>query len=302
MKRIIFLITIAIFSISCTNMPNRENQRKEETYILIKGINYTEQGRIREALTEFKKVYEINPENIQGLKNLGLAYLKLDKLDKGERYLKEVLELDKTNVDALYNLGILYNEKEDYDKSIKYLNQILVEDENYDIVKARAYVNYRLGNYQKSYNEFQKLFKYNRDRYEITVLETYLKVLGNLERYRDSYDFLLDQYKKGKKDLNIVVLFSNYLKMMGNYDKAISILKEFGVDSSFSYRILYELSRAFLEKGELDKANQYFSLISQDDRMNYEVLKLELEIYEKQGKKEKADKIRKILNEIEKRK
>lgn len=59
----VLLILSLIFCVGCSN-----SNSKEEKYSFIRGINLYQKGKKKDALKEYKKVYEINSKNIVVIK------------------------------------------------------------------------------------------------------------------------------------------------------------------------------------------------------------------------------------------
>jgi len=98
---------------------NKDWNKAEETYEkivqlapgnakahLYLGNIYFSEGKIEEAIREYKKVTELSPAfNIGAHNNLGLAYLELKKVDLAQEEFRKVLQVDPGNELAKKKLG-----------------------------------------------------------------------------------------------------------------------------------------------------------------------------------------------------
>jgi len=97
---------------------SREWNKAEETYRKVVGLApesvkghlylgniYFSQGRIEEAISQYKKIIELSPKfNIGVHNNLGLAYLELKKVDLAREEFQKVLQVDPGNELAMSKL------------------------------------------------------------------------------------------------------------------------------------------------------------------------------------------------------
>jgi len=65
-------------------------------------------GFINQSIDEIRKSCEINPDFSYAFHNLGVAYQRVNRHDEAIACYKRVLELEKDNVQALYGLGLAY--------------------------------------------------------------------------------------------------------------------------------------------------------------------------------------------------
>ena len=96
----------------------RKNRPEISKQVL--GIAYHNKGMYDEAIVEYKKVVEINPEYSVAYYNLGLAYFYGKKMyDKAIAAYEKAIEINPEYSDAYYVLGIAYSYgKKMYDKAI----------------------------------------------------------------------------------------------------------------------------------------------------------------------------------------
>jgi tetratricopeptide (TPR) repeat protein len=105
-------------------------KNKNETYILPpqqklesakeyfdRGISLGKQGKIDEAIAEFKKAVELAPRNPKIYFNLGYAYEGKRDANKALTYYDKAIELDPKFINAYHNRAIAYWYLKKYDKS-----------------------------------------------------------------------------------------------------------------------------------------------------------------------------------------
>jgi len=82
-----------------------------------------QEGKYEEALTEYKKAIEKNPEEMINYYNLGVTFMALDRNDEAIEAFKETIEIDQKNFAALKFLGQLYAKKNESQEAENYFSQ-----------------------------------------------------------------------------------------------------------------------------------------------------------------------------------
>lgn len=96
-----------------------------------RGLGFWELAMLKEAVDEFKKVVEDDPDLVVGHICLGLSSAQLGQVEEAFRELKLVLALDENNFIralALNTLGIILTQKEDYRQAEHYFRRAIEED------------------------------------------------------------------------------------------------------------------------------------------------------------------------------
>tara|TARA_B100000686_G_scaffold324451_1_gene380143 strand:- start:234 stop:1523 length:1290 start_codon:yes stop_codon:yes gene_type:complete len=80
-------------------------------------------GRITEGISCFRKAIELEPDMINAIEALGLAYLETDQREEAARSFERVLKLDSNHQRSLYFLGNLYLTEQNWASAAKYLRK-----------------------------------------------------------------------------------------------------------------------------------------------------------------------------------
>lgn len=117
-----FLAFFLIFGfLSCAN---KEKQAEKH---FRQGFTYQDQGELDEAIEEYKKAVELNPNHLKAHMNLGAAYMRQEKYDQAIDQFSTVVKLNYYHANAHYNLGYIYvlkGEKEKAQEELKVLKMI----------------------------------------------------------------------------------------------------------------------------------------------------------------------------------
>ena len=68
------------------------------------GVVYSELGQLPKAIAILGRLAEIDPNHVHGLIGLGVAYIRMQKLQFGENYLRKAIKPGPKNQWALRNL------------------------------------------------------------------------------------------------------------------------------------------------------------------------------------------------------
>ncbi len=90
-----------------------------------RGATLQQQGKVEEAITEFRRAVELEPGNVTLVMNLAHAYGVRGRLDEGIAEYRKVLARQPANSLAQINLGVLYDRKGLHDEAIQEFEQVL---------------------------------------------------------------------------------------------------------------------------------------------------------------------------------
>jgi len=100
------------------------------------GADLLKQGRLDEAIAEFERAVQADPDYAAAYFNLAYAYERRDRSDDAIAQYKKALQLDPKNVLGQNNLGVLYDKKGLYDEAIATFEQALRIDPSNSTVQA----------------------------------------------------------------------------------------------------------------------------------------------------------------------
>jgi len=92
------------------------------------GASLLQQGKIEEAVAEFRKAAELDPKYVAAQLNLGYAYDRKGQIEEAMAQYQKVIALEPGNLFAHNNLGVLYDKKGLYAEAIKEFEQVLQVD------------------------------------------------------------------------------------------------------------------------------------------------------------------------------
>lgn len=136
-----------------------------------KGLGYFDLSMLKEAVVEFRKVIEKEPNFLIGHFYLGMVYSEMEKYDKALKEFRLVIALNKNNrLNAIIHnyTGNIYAEQGKYGKALEAFEEALKEDEDFvDVYFNLGATYYNMGKYQESIRCFKKALRHFKDDWEI---------------------------------------------------------------------------------------------------------------------------------------
>ncbi len=108
------ILLLTLFSYCSCAKANETNQLMTQARESFKKRNYIE------AFTLYKKVLEIESNNIEAHQSLADIYFDSEKYEDAAIEYEKVVKLDKTKIDAMFNLGSCYGQLGKYEQAISW--------------------------------------------------------------------------------------------------------------------------------------------------------------------------------------
>ena len=105
------LYALATLSLKLSEDALKRRIKVETAVHLFKGIAYRNKAMLDEAIAEYKKAIETNPNYAQAHYNLGLAYSGLGMRDEAAGEYNKAIEINPNLAEAHNNLGIIYHHR-----------------------------------------------------------------------------------------------------------------------------------------------------------------------------------------------
>jgi Tfp pilus assembly protein PilF len=217
-KGLIMLILLA--SAACATTGSGPDKAKVSEGYYNKGLSYLQANDLANAMAEFHRSIETDPNNKQSYYALGLVYLRQEKLGESERYLKEAIDIDDRFSDAYNVLGVVYSRQKKWKEALRAYHTAL-ENKLY-ATPHTTYIN--IGDMYMAQGDFVKA----------------------AEAYRESK-------RIASVDLTILRLGRALLEG-GMFREAITELKEGVVMSPKNADMHFALGQAYLKNGEKQSA------------------------------------------------
>ena len=88
-------------------------------------VQYHLKGDWQNAVKQYDKALEIDPERLTALANKGVIYTQLKQFDQAKTYFNRALEIDNEYLDALNGLGVVSLNSNELDQAEELFNRVL---------------------------------------------------------------------------------------------------------------------------------------------------------------------------------
>jgi len=113
------------------------------------------------AKKEFQLVLMLDPNDSKARNNLGLVYLRMNEYIKALGEFRKAIDSSPTNIAAYNNLGITYKKLKRYNEALEHFNRAIFLDEKYaQAYYGRATVLESLGRIQEAIIDYRKFIEY----------------------------------------------------------------------------------------------------------------------------------------------
>jgi len=193
-------------AVACGLRPQKKGPRELAVEHYVKGVRYYNSGKITEAVSEWKKTVELNPEHADAQFSLGLAYEQAgDVLDSDN-------EVSESRV--AYRTAINY-----------YKKVVRLSPEDDAAHNNLANVHYALGNYGKAVEGYEEAIRlkpgkpdyhynlantYTKTGMTKKAVEQYLKALEIDPNYFDAYYNLANLYERLGRNQKAIEYYQEY--------------------------------------------------------------------------------------------
>ena len=266
-KLLVYLLLIcfyAIANISCSGDKKSEQDIKFEKHYDL-GSKFYEERKFEEAIKEFEKAANINPQSADANFKIGRIYNGLRKFEESAKYYEKGLLINpEGSYYVFFHLGLNYYNTQKYDKAIETMQKAenLLTDEYSDseyslnFVLANSY--YYKKDYQKAIKHFNHVLELQPD-YEhgyIILSQSHIDVGNRAEAIE-----ILDKGLKQRPNSLTIIEALSWLLSTSNSDelrdgKRALILGERAVDftSGQNSNYLDTLAAAYAEVGKYEDA------------------------------------------------
>lgn len=292
MKKILLLVFLVTFAISCSRSTQKpvvktKETKKEEAAALARiaenyvteGINYHKKGENELAVKSWKKALDIIPEDAEVHNFTGIGYHKLYKLEEAEKHFKEAVRLNPNYFQAYNNLGFVLYQKKDYENAYTAFENSLninpdFEAARLNLKRTKAILDGKLNSKVLELSEYASGFEWDLEK----QIEIYKRILKLDSSYVEGHNNIAVAYfYSGSLDsayyhLEMAVwLDNNYpeainnlgyiYKIGGKYEEAIALfLKAISIKPQYIIA-LNNLGETYQLKGEYDNARRVFQTV-----------------------------------------
>jgi len=131
------LYSQAELGLKTINDISKKKIMRETGIHIFKGVNYDEQGKYEQAISEYIKAIKINPNYADAYNNRGVSYYNQGKYEQAINDYTRAIELNPKYADAYNNRGIVYYDQGQHNQAISDYSKAIDVNKSY----AKAYHN-----------------------------------------------------------------------------------------------------------------------------------------------------------------
>ena len=222
------------------------------------GVQPFNQGNYAQAVEKFKIATLINPNKMEGFKQLAACFLQMDSLDKAIANYEVAIRLNPEDIPSRINLAQIYYNREEYEKTIEVSQKILgIDSGNINAISKIAYSYDMLGEKEEAEKAYLDAIAAQPDNKNLYYN------LGVLYANRDDSENAVEQFKKVLEldpddvdaNYNLGLIFYeqvNYKEMIPYFEKVVD--KDPGNTDAWNL-----LGAAYINIGETEKGKIAFA-------------------------------------------
>ncbi len=306
------------FNLFVNRYPDSERLPDAKYYLALSLYNVEDYENARIEFQSLAVSYPDHNRAPEAWQKVGACYLKLDKPEEAARALETVKVLypqDPNAPPALYQAAEIYYQQKKYQKAEMSIQDFLdrypasaVYPEG-RLLYARILMQQQ--NFDQAYKEFEKVLKSDANPEVLAAanngLGEFYETLGQLQKAREKYQVVLDQYLGTAGAFTAVLRYSDLLAKTRDYPAAVSLInqnisrfKTLSQDAalnlrlaavrylqgnyvaarktleslqpdvlsdSLAVRVYFYLGNVYLQEEKFDRSVQSFNKILQDDEL-----------------------------------
>jgi tetratricopeptide (TPR) repeat protein len=193
------------------------------------GDSYYAVGQVENAIQNYSKAVEINPQAAETYTNLGTAHNSLGNYEQAIQYFDKALEIDPQTAIAYNNRGHSYVNLEEFERAIQDFGKAIEIDPQAPTAYGSRGISYfSIGEYEQAFQDFDKAieifphnpFNYFNRGYAYSSLEEYEKAIQDFNKVIQIYPQFPNAYSnRGEAYFEL----EQYELAIQDFDRAIEI-------------------------------------------------------------------------------
>jgi tetratricopeptide (TPR) repeat protein len=232
------------------------NARAQAYYHFSRGRLLDDQGQASQAIDEYKKALEIDPNNSLIYSEMAESYLRNSRLREATDSATKAVQIDRDNIEAHKLLSTIYLQV---------------------ISRANAQQPPSVETINNAIHEFEEILRIDStERQSFVMLGRLYQIKGDRDKATQIYKQLLG-VEPGSEE-GVTALAKLHMDA-GNYKEAVDLLEQFVTQRPDSDSALQTLGEAYSDLMEYTKAADAYKRASDLDPDDIEIKKMEAEAY-----------------------
>lgn len=208
-------------------MSQKTKNQKTDTYIN-KARELIIKNLFQDAQIILGKVFEIDPNNTEGLFFMGFIESNSRNFEQAEKHLLKALAINTKHLPSINEIALLYAKQSNYDKALEYFEKLASLDPGYIAYANLADIYSKCQRNNQAIDAYEKALKYNsNDPFVYNPLGYLYYLQGNYQKAFDNFAKAL-QLNPSLKDTNLFIgeIFSKdnqNIKAINFYKREINL-------------------------------------------------------------------------------
>jgi tetratricopeptide (TPR) repeat protein len=234
-----------------------------------RGATYIHLKQYDQAISDFSKVIEINPQLVEAYNNRGFAYYALQQYDKAIADYAKIIQINPQDAEAYTNRGITYTDLQQYDQAMAdFAKAIQIDPEYADTYYHRGLAYQKLNEIMPAKADFAKAIEvnpqyaeaYNSRGIAYYYLQQYEQALADFSKAIEIYP----EYAEAYYDRGLVYccILKQYEQAIADDSKAIQLgIQKAGLYNSrgVAYYNLKQYEQAIADYSKAIEINPQFA-------------------------------------------
>lgn len=291
-------IVIVIFVLILFWFGSKRKKAKPAEKIYIEGLKALVSGEDRIAFQEFRKVVDLDTNNIDAYLKLGDLFRKRKRVDRALQIHKQLLLRHNLTFESKKEIKKAiasdYIESKDYNQACAVLEDLLKSDEKDFWVLSKLLAEYeKKEDWEKAFHLREKFFKDKKEKSQ-KILALYKVFMGKKLASEKEFHKARISYKEAlHKDVGCVpalIFLGDAYYEEKRVEEAISSWKKLlEIAPKSSYLVFEKLEKALFELGNYGEIEKIYDLVLRNDPQNIPALFALSILDEKRGRKSQAE-------------
>ncbi len=229
---------------------------RADTYQTL-AICYTRKQEFEKAKENFKKVIEMQPDNMDAIMGLSQVYFNLQQYEEVIPLMQKALEIEPDNANAVVNLALAYDMTNQTEKAKETYRKALENSPNdTDILYNLGRLHLMNDEFDEAVELFNNVLSENPEDYQanVSVGQSYLQIAQDYQKQ------LVDKQNEGENVTNEEIERKRelYLRAIPYLQKAVEIGEQ-SPETQVESAIYYNLGIAYAQTDQPEKAEQAFA-------------------------------------------
>jgi tetratricopeptide (TPR) repeat protein len=251
------LAWLAVVPIAPASSAIAARQSTSSSERIARAAELIRQGQMPRAEAELNRALTDSPRNANALNLLGIIRAEQQQTAEAEKLFLRALEYAPALVGAYLNLGKLYLNSRRPDRALWAFTEAS------KLAPDREEINYNLAALYEEMRDYRRALQYlekiPRGDYMASHLYILVKCYLGIGRTSEAQSLAAPLKKAGAVPADVAASFAVAFAAHNLTDTAIEILEAALKREPNSYALLYNLGASYYQKGELDRAEQYYS-------------------------------------------